>query len=83
MLTLLVVEAKDAVEWTKPADLTVPKDKKNLPAVGGFFSNGFHVLFCDGSVRLVPHKVSPELFRAIITPAGNEVLDADKLDQKD
>lgn len=80
--TLLAAEAKDSVIWTKPDDLTVPKDKDKLPAVGGFFSNGFNVLFCDGSVRFVSLKVSPELFRSIITPAGGEGVDRDKLDEK-
>jgi hypothetical protein len=33
--TLLAVEATDPVVWSKPADLTLPKDKDKLPAVGG------------------------------------------------
>jgi RNA polymerase sigma factor (sigma-70 family) len=79
--TILAVEAKNAVEWTRPDDLTLPKDKDKLPAVGGHFSNGFHVLIADGSVRLVSPKVSPEAFRAAITPAGGEIFDLDKQDK--
>jgi RNA polymerase sigma factor (sigma-70 family) len=73
--TLLVLEAKDPVAWTKPADLTLPKDKDKIPAVGGHFSNGFNILLCDGSVRFLPLNPSPKLLRAIVTPAGGEVIE--------
>jgi RNA polymerase sigma factor (sigma-70 family) len=73
--TLLAVEARDPVVWTKPADLTLPKEKDKLPPVGGLFKNGFHILLCDGSVRMMPHNTEPALFRAIVTPRGGERID--------
>jgi prepilin-type processing-associated H-X9-DG protein len=73
--TLLAVEAKDAVTWTKPADLTLPKDKDKLPPVGGLFKSGMNALFFDGSVRFMPRDVSAESFRKIVTPAGGEIID--------
>jgi prepilin-type processing-associated H-X9-DG protein len=79
--TLLAIEAKDPVVWSKPDDLRMPKDKDKIPAVGGLFKNGLHVLFCDGSVRLMPRDPAPALLRAIITPNGGEVIDNEKLDQ--
>jgi prepilin-type processing-associated H-X9-DG protein len=50
----------------------VPKEKDKLPAMGGMFSNGFHVLMCDGSVRLVANAVTPDVFRPMITPRGRD-----------
>jgi RNA polymerase sigma factor (sigma-70 family) len=78
--TLLATEAKDAVIWSKPADLTLPKEKDKAPAVGGLFKNGFHILLCDGSVRIMPRDPAPALLRAIITPNGGEAIDRDGLD---
>jgi uncharacterized protein (TIGR03067 family)/prepilin-type processing-associated H-X9-DG protein len=73
--TILAVEAKDSVTWTKPADLTMPKDKDKLPGLGGLFKSGMNVLFFDGSVRFMPNDVRAESFRKLVTPAGGEVID--------
>jgi RNA polymerase sigma factor (sigma-70 family) len=70
--TVLAVEAKDAVIWTRPADLTLPADAKKLPAVGGLFAKGFNVVMFDGSARLVPLTIEPATFRAMITPRGGD-----------
>jgi RNA polymerase sigma factor (sigma-70 family) len=70
--TLLAVEAKEAVVWSKPADLKLPKEKDKLPALGGLFSDGFHVLFCDGSVGFRPHTTTPAVLRPFITPAARD-----------
>jgi len=76
--TILVVEAGEAVPWTKPDELSfTPKGK--LPKVGGHFKNGFNVLMGDGSVRRIRANFDPELLRAAITRNGGEVLDFDKL----
>src|ERR1043166_1050004 len=72
--TMLALEAKDPVVWTKPADLTFPKDKDKKVPTGAVFSNGFNLLFCDGSVRFMSNTVSAETMRAIITPSGGEVI---------
>src|SRR5262245_3422597 len=49
--TIAVVEAAEAVPWTKPADL--PFDtRKPLPRLGGLFPSGFHAALADGSVSL-------------------------------
>jgi RNA polymerase sigma factor (sigma-70 family) len=73
--TILAVEAKDPVTWTKPADLTMPKDKDKLPGLGGLFQNGMNVLYFDGSVRFMPRDVRAESFRKRVTPAGGEIID--------
>ncbi len=74
--TILIVEAKDAVPWTKPADL--PYDaKKPLPRIGGLFKDGFHVALADGAVRFVSRKISERTLRFAITRDDGQVLGAD------
>jgi prepilin-type processing-associated H-X9-DG protein len=71
--TIFVVEAGDAVPWTKPVDL--PYDpKRRLPKLGGVFKEGFNALFADGSVRFIPHDFDVPTLRALITRAGGEVI---------
>src|SRR5262249_24481991 len=74
--TLLVVEAAQAVPWTKPDEL--PYDPKaGLPALGGAFPDGFHVLFADGHVRFLPRNIDVRTLRGLITPNGRERLHLD------
>jgi hypothetical protein len=77
MNSIMVVEAGEAVPWTKPAD--IPFDpKKPLPKLGGLYDGNFHVAFCDGAVRYVKKGVKEETLKKFITLAGNE-----KVSQKD
>jgi hypothetical protein len=69
--TLLIVEAFEAVPWTKPADLPYDPDRP-LPQLGGIFRDGFQAAMADGSVHLFPTKTPPGTLRALITPAGGE-----------
>jgi RNA polymerase sigma factor (sigma-70 family) len=76
--TLLVVEAKEPVTWTRPDDLKLPEAKQKMPAVGGQVKDRVSMLFCDGSVRVLP--VPPrEVLRALVTPAGNEIIDLENM----
>jgi hypothetical protein len=76
--TLLVVEAAEAVPWTKPADL--PYDaRKAVPKLGGLFPEGFHAALVDGSVTFLGRKIDEKALRALITPAGGEVIDWKKV----
>jgi uncharacterized protein (TIGR03067 family) len=68
--TILAVEAKEPVIWTKPADLSLPKGKGKMPAVGGHFENGFQVLMCDGSVRTMPADTTPAKLREMALTGG-------------
>jgi prepilin-type processing-associated H-X9-DG protein len=71
--TILAVEWQGNVPWTKPDD--IPFDPAGLvPAVGGFWPDGFNVLFCDGSVRFIKNGISPDTFKALITRAAGEVV---------
>jgi prepilin-type processing-associated H-X9-DG protein len=82
--TIAVVEAKEAVPWTKPEDdLPFGGDPKPegmealRSALGSHFSGGFNALFCDGSVRFIRTTVSLQVLRALITRNGGEVISSD------
>jgi RNA polymerase sigma factor (sigma-70 family) len=63
--TLLVVEAGEAVPWTKPADLSYDP-KKPLPPLGGMLKDKFNVAMADGSVRAIPEKFKEATMRLLI-----------------
>jgi hypothetical protein len=80
--TILVVEAGDAVPWSKPADLPYVPDQP-LPPLGGLFPGqagiaglgnkpGFHALFADGSVRFFTKDTGEAVIRNLITLDAGE-----------
>jgi prepilin-type processing-associated H-X9-DG protein len=71
--TLMVVEAAEAVPWTKPEDLTYDP-KGPLPKFGNHFRGGFNAAFADGSVQFLPHSMPEQFLRGLITRAGGEVV---------
>ncbi len=80
--TILVVEAKDAVIWTKPDDIEFDQaaagDRQTL---FGAFSNhpgGFNALFADGSVHFIKRTISLPTLKALITRAAGEVISSDQ-----
>lgn len=82
--TLGIVEAKEAVVWTKPEEEIPfvanadPANAKNLLGMlGGHFAGGFNVLFLDGSVRFLKVTINPVILRALITRNGGEVIAQD------
>jgi prepilin-type processing-associated H-X9-DG protein len=82
--TIAVVEAKEAVPWTKPGS-EIPFDEALKPeklqllrvALGGHSPGGFNALFCDGSVRFIKDTVNLLTLRALITRNGGEVVSSD------
>jgi hypothetical protein len=69
--TLMIVEAGEAVPWTKPAD--VPYDpNKPLPRLGDPTKDGFNAAFCDAAVRWLKRTLPDMTLRALITPRGGE-----------
>ncbi len=71
--TILVVEAKRDIPWTKPED--IPYDpQKPIPELGGVFPGGFHAVLADGSVEFIPDGFEPKDLRTLITTSGNEAL---------
>jgi len=77
--TIGVVEAAEAVPWTKPADL--PYDPvKPLPKLGGMFKDIFHAAFADGRVHVLKMKFDEQTMRAVITCNGGEIYEPDKIE---
>jgi hypothetical protein len=64
--TILIIEAADAVPWTKPDELTYDP-KKPLPKLGSRISRGACVAMADGSVFFIQPTVSEPTLRAAIT----------------
>jgi hypothetical protein len=79
--TIGIVEAKEAVPWTKP-DSDIVFDAKFKPdetsrllrSLGGHFPGGFNTLLLDGSVRFVKESINVVTLRALITRDGGEVI---------
>lgn len=69
--TILVVEAKRDIPWTKPEDIPF-HPKGELPKLGGFDPTGFNAALCDGSVRFWRHNAAKDILRALITRSGKE-----------
>jgi uncharacterized protein (TIGR03067 family)/prepilin-type processing-associated H-X9-DG protein len=74
--TIMFVEAAEAVPWTKPAEVLYDPAAA-LPRMGG--PSGFNVAFFDGSVRFLPRDFDEKTLRALISRAGGEKVDVDKL----
>jgi len=69
--TLLLVEAKRPVPWTKPEDIPYAADQP-VPKLGGWVPREFVAAMVDGSVRRVSSDIEEETLRAYITKAGGE-----------
>src|SRR5262249_50301364 len=76
--TFLVVEAGEAVPWTRPDDL--PYDaKKPVPRLGGQFQQGFHAAMADGSILFIKKEIDEAILRALINPADAIEINWDKV----
>jgi hypothetical protein len=71
--TIFVVEAGEAVPWTKPDEL-VYDPNKDLPKLGAGFPDGFHAVFADGAPHFIKKKVNQAVLRLLITRADGQVL---------
>jgi len=71
--TVLVVEAKRDVPWTKPEDIPFDPEKP-LPKLGGFTEGGFHALLADVTVRFIPESMDENMRRAAIQRADGQVV---------
>jgi hypothetical protein len=74
--TILVVEARDPVEWTRPDDLDATPGQP-FPKMGGFRWTGvFQALMADGSVTRLKLDAPEATLRALVTHSGGETLPA-------
>jgi prepilin-type processing-associated H-X9-DG protein len=75
--TIMVVECEAPVPWTKPEDITFdPAAPPSLLGAGSPHPGGFNVSLADGAVRFISNGVDLKVFRALITRAGGEVINA-------
>jgi hypothetical protein len=77
--TAVVVEAGEAVPWTKPDELPYAADKP-LPKLGAA-GDGFGLLFGDGDARSVKKKFDEKIMRRIITRNDGEAVNVQDLDR--
>jgi hypothetical protein len=75
--TILVVEAGEAVEWTKPDDIDWSPGRPMPPLGAGRAGDQVLVLMADGSVRFFRKTRAETTWRALITYNGNEVVAPD------
>jgi prepilin-type processing-associated H-X9-DG protein len=77
--TIMAVEAKSDIPWTKPED--IPFDPGGpMPDPGGYDPEAFNALFADGSVRSISKTIQPHILKALLTRAGGEVIAQDAID---
>jgi hypothetical protein len=82
--TIVFVEAKRDIPWTKPEDIEIDPDAaKPLPKLGGFFDGSFTVAFADGSVRTISNTTAPATLRSFFTIAGKEAIPPESLNRED
>jgi hypothetical protein len=77
--TILLVEAKRNIPWTKPED--IPYDRtKPLPAFGGFAGDKFLALFADCvTVRQLSLELGEKTLRGLIGRDDRTAIDLDSL----
>jgi RNA polymerase sigma factor (sigma-70 family) len=80
--TLMVVEAAEAVPWTKPDELRFSQNGP-LPQLGGSMRDGYAALFTNGLVRFLDQRIDERLLRYLITSNGGEILTTDQVPQAD
>jgi hypothetical protein len=75
--TIMVVEAKEPIPWTKPDDLSFdPVAAPSLQGAGSLHRGGFNASLANGSVRFIKSTIDLNVFRALITRAAGEVIGA-------
>jgi hypothetical protein len=79
--TFMIVESKRPVPWTRPEDIPFEIDLSDpnspAPELGGFWQEGFQVVFGDGSVRFISRTIDPAVLKALCTRDGGEVVSSE------
>ncbi len=74
--TLLLVEAKREIPWTKPEDIPYDPEQR-IPQLGGFQKNVFLTVFCDGAARAIAQTIDEKALRAMITISDGQRIPRD------
>jgi len=72
--TLLVLEAGESIEWTKPDQLRFDP-KGAMPKLGNPAQRECLILLGDASIQPISRDVSAEAFGPLVTKNGNDSLD--------
>ena len=75
--TIMLMENPNMVTWCKPDDLSINEAVnlvKNLKD-----GEELVIVFYDASVRTVSNKMDIEMFKAMLTPNGGEIVDWEKI----
>ena len=72
-IALVQVDDEAAVPWTKPDDWT-PSETDLMKPFDGPHPGGFLAAFCDGHVQFISNAIEPSVLRALLTTAGEEVI---------
>jgi BlaR1 peptidase M56/Protein of unknown function (DUF1559) len=70
--TIAVVEADEAVEWTKPQDWEFDR-RKPTKGLGNLRANGWYAMFMDGSISRIDNNKPVEEVGIHFTRAGREL----------
>lgn len=65
--TLLVVECKRDVPWTKPDEIAFDP-KQRVPDLGGWYPEGFHAATCAGDTQFFPLDFDETILKYLIMP---------------
>lgn len=76
--TVLAVESKLNVPWTKPEDINYLPEN-GVPKLGGVHSGGFVTLFADGSARFLSSKVKDDVLHNLFRLADGNVIQFEQL----
>lgn len=69
--TILVMQSRRQIPWTRPVDLDSGAFEDSTQPAGGQMKD-FYAAFADGTVRFVDGKHDPASVRALFTKAGGE-----------
>jgi beta-lactamase regulating signal transducer with metallopeptidase domain len=76
--TLLVVESKQNIPWTKPEDIPFDQEKP-VPTLGGFVKGQFRAALGDGSARRFETEKVKSHLKWLIMPNDGHPIDWEKI----
>ncbi|QDT78432.1 hypothetical protein Mal35_18810 [Gimesia maris] len=68
--TIVIVEAKRDILWTKPEDITY--DGKKLPQFGGYLEGGYNVGMFDGTAQFISDMIEKDILKSLLMIADGE-----------
>jgi hypothetical protein len=72
--TMLVVESRRDVPWTKPEDISYDS-KAPLPPLGGIHAKQFSTVFGNGDLRGFPTTFDPQKIKAMFTKSAGDAVE--------